>query len=100
MKPCARLLVGMVGAVVIAGTAAPSRALLAAKCPAIKQTAGECKVQSCEKHAAANLAECAELPFNKSCPDLAEMQRRGCYQFCDEKYPKERGPQAESCKED
>ena len=100
MKLGATLLVGVVGAIVIIGTAAPSRALLAAKCPAIKHTAGECKAQSCEKNAAANLAACAELPFNKSCPDLAEMQRRGCYRFCDERYPQERDPQAESCKED
>jgi hypothetical protein len=100
MKPGATLLVGVVGAIVVAGTATPSRALLAAKCPAIEKTASECKAQSCEKNAAANLAACAELPFNKSCPDLAETQRRGCYRFCDERYPQERDPQAESCKED
>jgi hypothetical protein len=100
MKLGATLLVGVVGAIVVAGTATPSRALLAAKCPAIEKTATECKGQSCEKNTAANLAACAELPFNKSCPDVAEMQRRRCYQYCDEKLPKERDPQAESCKED
>jgi hypothetical protein len=100
MKLGARLLVGIVGAIVVAGTAAPSHAALAAKCPAIEKTASECKAQSCEKNAATNLAACAELPFNKSCPDIAETQRRRCYQYCDEKYPKRRDPQAESCRED
>jgi|EndMetStandDraft_6_1072998.scaffolds.fasta_scaffold280810_1 hypothetical protein len=100
MSMSARLLIYLWATIAVAGIAAPSHALLAAKCPAIKQTAAECKAQSCEKNAAANLAACAELPFNKSCPDLAELQRRGCYQFCDERYPKERDPQAENCKED
>jgi hypothetical protein len=100
MKPGARLLVGL--AIVVAGTAAPSRVLLAAKCPAIEKTASECKAQGCDKNTEAALAACAELPslFGKKCLEPAEMQRRQCYQYCDEKYPKERNPQAESCKED
>jgi len=102
MKLGEGLLVGIVGAIVVAGTAAPSHVLLAAKCPAIEQTASECKVQSCDKSAVAALALCAELPslFSKKCPEPAEMQRRQCYQYCDEQYPKERDPQAESCKKD
>jgi hypothetical protein len=102
MKLGARLLVGIVGAIVVAGTAAPSHAALAAKCPAIEKTASECKAQSCDKNAVAALALCAELPslFSKKCPEPVEMQRRHCYQYCDEKYPNQRNPQAESCKED
>jgi len=102
MKLGARLLVCMVGAIVVAGTAAPSHVLLAAKCPAIEKTASECKAQSCDKNAVATLAACAELPslFSKKCPEPAEMQRRQCYQYCDEKYPNQRNPQTESCKED
>jgi hypothetical protein len=100
MKLGARLLVCIVGAIVVAGTVAPSRSLLAAKCSAIEKTARECKAQGCEKNAAATLAACAELPFNTSCQGAAELQRRQCHKYCDETYPKERDPQAESCKED
>jgi len=100
MKLGARLLVGMVGAIVVAGTVAPSRALLAAKCPAIELTASECKAQGCEKNAAISLAMCAELPFIKTCQEAAELQRRQCHKDCDETFPKERDPQAESCKKD
>jgi len=100
MKPGARLFVCIVGAIVVAGTVAPSRTLLAAKCPAIEKTASECKAQGCEKNAATALAMCAELPFNKSCQGAAELQRRQCHKYCGETYPKERDPQAESCKKD
>jgi hypothetical protein len=84
-----------VGAIV-----APAHAVLPAKCPKIQQTARECKAQECERNAAANLAACAELPFNKSCPEVAEMHRRECHRYCDETRPKERDPVAETCKED
>jgi hypothetical protein len=101
MKLSTRLLVGMAVAIVVAGAVAPSRALLAAKCPALAMTASECKAQSCDKNAVAALALCAELPslFSKKCPEPAEMQRRQCYQYCDEKYPNQQNPQAENCRE-
>jgi hypothetical protein len=99
MKLGARLLVGMVGAIVVAGTVAPSRAL-AAKCPVIEQTASECKALGCEKNAVTALAMCAELPFTKSCQGAAELQRRQCHKYCDETFPKARDPQAGSCRKD
>jgi hypothetical protein len=89
-------LVCIVAGVAVAGMVAPVGARTPASCVGIEMTAGECKVQTCKKLFERNLAACAELPSNKSCPSLAREQRRQCDQTCDAKHPK-RFPPGYTC---
>lgn len=92
------LVMGAVVGIVFAGLSAPADARTPASCVGIDMTSGECKAQRCKKPFAKNLAACAELPSNKSCPVLARQQKRQCDRSCDQTYMK-RFPPGFTCDE-
>ena len=93
-----RLVGAVVAGVVFAGLSAPAAGRTPASCVGIDMTSGECKAQRCRKPFERNLAACAELPSNKSCPAFARQQRCQCDRTCDETYRK-RFPPGFTCDE-
>jgi hypothetical protein len=97
-----RLVGAIVAGIVVAGLVVSADARTGtgtpASCVGIDMTSGECKAERCKQPFAKNLAACAELPSNKSCPVLARQQKRQCDQFCDKMYVK-RFPPGFTCDE-
>jgi hypothetical protein len=82
----AKLLVGLVAAVMVAGASGPALSLTPANCSKGERTARQCKERDCRGLFEANLAACSELPANKACPEMAKSQKRRCDQYCDDNY--------------
>ncbi|WP_426439773.1 hypothetical protein [Bradyrhizobium genosp. P] len=82
----AKLLVGLIAAVSVAGAASPAFSRTPSACAKGDRTARQCKERDCQGLFEANLAACSELPANKSCVDMAKSQKGRCDQFCDANY--------------
>jgi hypothetical protein len=85
----AKFLARLMVAVSLADLAASASATTSMSCATTKKTAHVCRVNDCERLFEDNLAACAELPSNKSCPVMAKEQKRQCDQYCDDAYPKQ-----------
>jgi len=82
----ARLLVGMIATVMVAGAIGPALSRTPASCGKGERTARQCKERDCQKLFEANLSACGELPANTACPQMAKSQKQRCDQYCDANY--------------